>query len=156
ELRRRVERLLAVDARSIDFLEDPASMPTVTAAPDSQSGVETPGTTIGPYKLLEALGEGGMGVVYVAEQAEPVRRRVALKVIKPGMASRQVVARFEAERQALAMMDHPNIARVFDAGMTPAGRPYFVMELVRGLPITDYCDREELSIPERLELFTLV
>jgi WD40 repeat protein/serine/threonine protein kinase len=114
------------------------------------------GTLVGPYKLLEQIGEGGMGMVYMAEQHQPVRRRVALKVIKPGMDSRQVVGRFEAERQALAMMDHPNIAKVFDAGMTPSGRPYFVMELVRGLPITEYCDREELTIPERLELYTLV
>src|SRR4051812_41916941 len=113
-------------------------------------------TVIGPYKLLEVIGEGGMGTVYMAEQAEPVRRRVALKVIKPGMDSRQVVARFEAERQALALMDHPNIAKVLDGGMTPSGRPYFVMELVRGLPVTEYCDRHQLSIPQRLELFVLV
>ena len=105
---------------------------------------------------MEQIGEGGMGVVYVAEQQEPVRRKVALKVIKPGMDSRQVVARFEAERQALALMDHPNIARVHDAGTTESGRPYFVMELVRGLPITEYCDRENLPVPERLELFVLV
>ena len=97
-----------------------------------------------------------MGVVYVAEQTQPVRRKVALKIIKPGMDTKQVIARFEAERQALAMMDHPNIAKVLDAGATESGRPYFVMELVRGIPITDYCDREQLSIPERLELFVLV
>ncbi|WP_165253387.1 serine/threonine-protein kinase [Paludisphaera soli] len=156
ELRRRVEELLNVDPGLNEFLEAPASMATVTAAPDSRLGVEEPGTAVGPYKLLEAIGEGGMGVVYVAEQAGPVRRKVALKVIKPGMDSKQVVARFEAERQALAMMDHPNIARVFDARTTSAGRPYFVMELVRGLPITEYCDQHQLSIPERLELFTLV
>ena len=108
---------------------------------------------IGPYKLLEQIGEGGMGVVYVAEQTEPVRRRVALKIIKPGMDTRQVIARFEAERQALAMMDHPNIARVLDAGTTEAGRPYFVMELVRGMPITEYCDKARLSPRQRLELF---
>ena len=105
---------------------------------------------------MEQIGEGGMGVVYVAEQTQPVRRKVALKIIKPGMDTKQVIARFEAERQALAMMDHPNIARVHDAGATESGRPYFVMELVRGIPITDYCDREQLSIPERLELFVLV
>jgi serine/threonine protein kinase len=105
---------------------------------------------------MEQIGEGGMGVVYVAEQHQPVRRKVALKIIKPGMDSKPVVARFEAERQALAMMDHSNIARVFDGGTTPSGRPYFVMELVRGIPITEYCDREKLSIPERLELFVLV
>ena len=114
---------------------------------------EAPGTVIGPYKLLEQVGEGGMGVVFVAEQTEPIRRRVALKVIKPGMDTRQVIARFEAERQALAMMDHPNIARVLDAGTTEAGRPYFVMELVRGMPITEYCDKARLSPRGRLELF---
>ena len=97
---------------------------------------------IGPYKLLEQIGEGGFGIVFMAEQVRPVRRRVALKIIKPGMDTRQVIARFEAERQALALMDHPNIARVFDAGATDAGRPYFVMELVRGVPITDYCDQQ--------------
>jgi probable HAF family extracellular repeat protein len=118
--------------------------------------VEGVGTVIGPYKLMEVLGEGGMGVVYVAEQTQPVRRKVALKVIKPGMDTKQVIARFEAERQALALMDHPNIAKVLDAGTTPGGRPYFVMELVRGLPITDYCDREQVAIPARLELFVLV
>src|SRR5205814_5975999 len=97
-----------------------------------------------------------MGVVYVAEQTEPVRRKVALKIIKPGMDTRQVIARFEAERQALAMMDHANIARVLDAGATESGRPYFVMELVKGLPITDYCDRNRLAIDDRLELFMQV
>jgi len=156
ELRRQVEELLAVDAQGGDFLESPASMPTVTAAHESHLAIEEAGTVIGPYKLLEAVGEGGMGTVYMAEQTEPVRRRVALKLIKPGMDSKQVVARFEAERQALAMMDHPNIAKVHDAGMTPSGRPFFVMELVRGLPITEFCDRDELSIAERLELFVLV
>ncbi len=114
------------------------------------------GAQIGPYKLREQIGEGGMGVVYVAEQSEPVRRKVALKLIKPGMASRDVVARFEAERQALAMMDHPNIARVFDGGATETDQPYFVMELVQGLPITDYCDKHQLTTRQRLELFQLV
>ena len=156
ELRRQVEELLAVDAQGGDFLESPASMPTATAAHESHLAIEEAGTVIGPYKLLEAVGEGGMGTVYMAEQMEPVRRRVALKVIKPGMDTKQVVARFEAERQALAMMDHPNIAKVHDGGVTPAGRPYFVMELVRGLPITEYCDQHQLSIAERLELFVLV
>ena len=99
------------------------------------------GSTVGPYKLLEQIGEGGMGVVYMAEQTQPVRRKVALKIIKPGMDTKQVIARFEAERQALALMDHPNIAKVLDAGATDSGRPYFVMELVRGIPITDYCDQ---------------
>ncbi len=114
---------------------------------------EAIGQMLGRYKLLEKVGEGGCGVVYVAEQTEPVRRRVALKVIKLGMDTRSVVARFEAERQALAMMDHPNIAKVLDAGSTEAGRPYFVMELVRGIPITDYCDQAKLSTKDRLELF---
>ena len=113
---------------------------------------ESPGTQIGRYKLLEQIGEGGFGVVYMAEQQEPVRRRVALKVIKPGMDSKQIIARFEAERQALAMMDHENIARVLDAGTSESGRPYFVMELVRGLPITEYCDRNKLKPSGRLEL----
>src|SRR5206468_11070165 len=107
------------------------------------------------YKLREQTGEGGMGLVFVAEQTQPVRRRVALKVIKPGMDSRQVIARFEAERQALALMDHPNIAKVLDGGTTPAGRPYFVMELVKGAPVTDYCDAVKLSIPQPLDLLLL-
>jgi serine/threonine protein kinase len=111
---------------------------------------------IGPYKLMELVGEGGMGSVYVAEQSVPVKRRVALKVIKPGMDTREVVARFEAERQALALMDHPNIAKVLDAGATEQGRPYFVMELVRGLPVTDYCDRAKLPADRRLRLFAQI
>jgi WD40 repeat protein/serine/threonine protein kinase len=117
---------------------------------------ENPGDMVGRYKLLQIIGEGGCGTVYLAEQEEPVRRRVALKVIKPGMDTRQVIARFEAERQALAIMDHPNIAKVFDAGATDAGRPYFVMELVRGIRITDYCDQHQLAVPERLGLFIQV
>ena len=117
---------------------------------------EGPGTVIGRYKLLEKVGEGGMAVVYMAEQQRPVRRRVALKIIKLGMDTRQVIARFEAERQALAMMDHPNIAKVFDAGTTDTGRPYFVMELVRGVSITDYCDKKLLNTRERLDLFLQV
>jgi len=156
ELRGRIEELLAADARESDFLEAPAAMPDPTSMHESRQRGQEPGAAIGPYRLMEVVGEGGMGIVYVAEQLEPVRRRVALKVIKPGMDSRQVVARFEAERQALAMMDHTNIARVFDGGMTTSGRPYFVMELVRGLPITEYCDEQQLSIVERLELFVLV
>lgn len=154
EHRHRVEQFLALDHEANEYLEAPAVLEAL--AYDSRSPVEEPGSTVGRYRLMEVIGEGGMGVVYVAVQTEPVRRRVALKVIKPGMDTRQVVARFEAERQALAMMDHPNIATAYDAGMTPAGRPYFVMELVRGLPITEYCDREALTIPERLELFVLV
>ncbi|HXL16154.1 MAG TPA: serine/threonine-protein kinase, partial [Streptosporangiaceae bacterium] len=117
---------------------------------------ERPGTIIGPYKLLEQIGEGGFGVVFMAEQQHPIRRKVALKVLKPGMDSRQVVARFEAERQALALMDHPNIAHVFDGGETATGRPYFVMELVRGIPITDFCDQNHLPVRERLGLFISV
>jgi WD40 repeat protein/serine/threonine protein kinase len=158
----RVEGLLQVYQGAESFLESPASAPTISV--NTPMVLECPGTMIGPYKLMEQIGEGGMGVVYVAEQNLPVRRLVALKVIKPGMDSRQVIARFEAERQALAMMDHPNIAKVLDAGTTPpseggawgGGRPYFVMELVRGIPITDYCDRERLPITKRLELFALV
>ncbi|MFO0910855.1 MAG: serine/threonine-protein kinase [Isosphaeraceae bacterium] len=156
ELRMRVERLLAAVPDSDDFLEAPALPPSRTIDPDPPPALEAPGATIGPYRLREVIGEGGMGTVYLAEQSEPVERRVALKVIKPGMDSKQVVARFEAEFQALALMEHPNIARVLDGGMTPSGRPYFVMELVRGLPITAYCNEHQLSIPERLELFVLV
>ena len=111
------------------------------------------GTLIGPYKLLEEIGEGGMGSVWVAEQSKPIRRRVAIKLIKLGMDSKAVLARFEAERQALAMMDHPNIARVLDGGITDEGRPYFAMEYVKGVPLTDYCDEAKLSLQERLELF---
>ena len=114
------------------------------------------GATIGSYRLMEKIGEGGFGLVFVAEQQQPVKRKVALKLIKPGMDSREVIARFEAERQALAMMDHPNIARVFDAGATESGHPYFVMELVRGIPITDYCDQHRLTLRERLDLFVTV
>src|SRR5262249_27177879 len=149
-----VEQFLALDREANEYLEVPAALEAVAC--DSRSPDEEPGSTVGRYRLMEVIGEGGMGVVYVAVQTEPVRRRGALKVIKPGMDTRQVFARFEAERQALAMMDHPNIATAYDAGMTPAGRPYFVMELVRGLPFTEYCDREALTIPERLELFMLV
>ena len=125
---------------------------TVTDSSSSDRAYAS-GTRIGPYKILSVLGEGGFGVVYLAEQTTPVRRRVALKVIKPGMDSRAVIARFEAERQALAMMDHPNVAKVFDAGTTEQGRPYFVMEHVPGVPVTEHCDRHRLSIDERLELF---
>jgi WD40 repeat protein/serine/threonine protein kinase/tetratricopeptide (TPR) repeat protein len=124
--------------------------------PTSSAPIETPGSQIGPYKLLQQIGEGGCGIVYMAEQQKPVRRRVALKVIKLGMDTKSVIARFEAERQALAMMDHPNIAKVLDAGATETGRPYFVMELVRGIKITDYCDQNNLSTKERLDLFIKV
>ncbi len=123
---------------------------------ETHQPTEKPGESIGPYRLLEQIGEGGMGVVFMAEQTKPIRRKVALKIIKPGMDTGQVIARFEAERQALAMMDHANIARVLDAGSTDSGRPYFVMELVRGIPITDYCDQNKLPTGERLELFVNV
>jgi WD40 repeat protein/serine/threonine protein kinase len=153
ELRARVETLLRAHDAPGPFLDSVPSDPLRTT---DASPVEGPGTVIGSYKLLEQLGEGGFGVVYLADQAEPVRRKVALKVLKPGMDSRQVVARFEAERQALAIMDHPNIARVFDGGTTDSGRPFFVMELVRGVPITEYCDRNQLPPRQRLELFLSV
>jgi len=148
ELRARVEQLLAAHGNDANFLPLPAS----TAEPP----VESAGLKIGRYQLLEQIGEGGFGVVFMAEQTAPVRRRVALKIIKLGMDTKQVVARFEAERQALAMMDHENIARVFDAGATETGRPYFVMELVRGVPITTYCDDNKLATRERLKLFIQV
>src|SRR5262249_31669701 len=114
---------------------------------------EQPSMVIGPYKLIEEIGEGGMGTVWMAQQTEPIQRRVALKVVKEGMYSRQVLARFEAERQALALMEHPNIAKVLDAGKTPSGHPYFVMELVKGQAITKYCDEKRLDVRARLELF---
>ena len=145
-----VEALLRAYQKPCGVLEAPdAVAPT---APMTRL-TERPGTTIGPYKLMEQVGEGGMGVVFVAEQQEPVRRKVALKIIKPGMDTKEVIARFEAERQALALMDHPNIARVLDAGTTDSGLPYFVMELVRGIPINEYCDKNNLTTGERLELF---
>ena len=117
---------------------------------------ERPGSRVGRYKILDCLGEGGFGSVYRAEQEYPVRREVALKLIKAGMDTREVVSRFEAERQALAMMDHPNIAKVIDAGATAAGRPYFVMELVLGVPVTQYCDDHRMGLRQRVELFALV
>ncbi len=155
ELRNRVDKLLAAQARAGSFMEGPDDPDDPDATID-RPVAEQPGTEIGPYKLLQVIGEGGMGVVYMAEQTEPVTRRVALKVIKPGMDTGQVIARFEAERQALAMMDHPNIARVFDAGATGSGRPYFVMELVKGIPITQYCDEQLFTPRRRLELFIRV
>ena len=157
-LRQRVEELLKASEESCPCLEgsvagSPGPSGTVRLASVT---AEKPGDRIGRYKLLQQIGEGGCGIVYMAEQEEPVRRRVALKVIKLSMDTKQVIARFEAERQALALMDHPNIARVLDAGATDAGRPYFVMELVRGIKITDYCDQNQLSTRERLELFIKV
>jgi serine/threonine protein kinase/WD40 repeat protein len=153
ELRARVAGLLHSHEQAGSFLDEPLFEGPTTAPEPIMEG---PGTSIGPYKLMEQIGEGGMGLVFVAEQQHPVHRKVALKVIKPGMDSRDVIARFEAERQALALMDHPNIARVLDAGTTDSGRPYFVMELVRGIPITDYCDQHQLTPRERLELFVTV
>ncbi|MGA2866906.1 MAG: serine/threonine-protein kinase [Verrucomicrobiota bacterium] len=155
-LRQRVEGLLNAYQQAENFLETPAA-PTLPLARTAWVPLaEKAGDKIGRYKLLQQIGEGGCGVVYMAEQEEPVRRRVALKVIKLGMDTKQVIARFEAERQALAMMDHPNIAKVFDAGATETGRPYFVMELVRGVKITDYCDEKKLPIRQRLDLFIQV
>ncbi|HEY3761901.1 MAG TPA: serine/threonine-protein kinase [Verrucomicrobiae bacterium] len=153
-LRQRLEALLAAHEEPEGALAEPAPAAKGTMKLDlADVPDETVGQKIGRYKILEKVGEGGCGVVYVAEQTEPVRRRVALKVIKLGMDTKQVVARFEAERQALAMMDHPNIAKVLDAGTTETGRPYFIMELVRGIRITDYCDQEKVPTNERLELF---
>jgi serine/threonine protein kinase len=174
DLRALVEGLLKSHGEAGSFLEQPLFEPRTL---DQVPNPERPGTIIGPYKLVEQIGEGGMGTVYLAQQTEPVKRLVALKVIKPGMDSRQVIARFEAERQALALMDHPNIAKVFDAGTTEPiadcrlqnadvksaisnlqsaisnGRPYFVMELVKGVQLTKYCDEHRLTPKERLELF---
>jgi serine/threonine protein kinase/regulator of sirC expression with transglutaminase-like and TPR domain len=151
-LRTRVEELLRAHRDAGAFLGG-AGNPEVT---HDEPIAEGPGTVIGSYKLLEQIGEGGFGVVFMALQQEPIRRKVALKVLKPGMDTHQVVARFEAERQALALMDHANIAKVLDAGQTSSGRPYFVMDLVKGLPITDYCDQARLTPRERLELFVPV
>jgi serine/threonine protein kinase len=166
-LRKRIEAMIAA-SEDQEFLSTPTSdmlpphagesvtldaPPAGTSSETSAALREGPGTRIGPYKLLQLIGEGGFGSVFMAQQEQPVQRRVALKIIKLGMDTRQVVARFEQERQALAMMDHPNIARVLDAGTTDTGRPYFVMELVKGDPIVAYCDKHNLSIQSRLELF---
>jgi len=159
-LQSRVERLLAAHAQAAPFFDD--CRPALQAAGPDDSLLKTKpveeetGRSIGPYKLLQKIGEGGCGVVYMAEQEKPVRRRVALKIIKLGMDTKNVIARFEAERQALALMDHPNIARVLDAGATETGRPYFVMELVHGVRITEYCDERKLDTEQRLELFVQV
>jgi eukaryotic-like serine/threonine-protein kinase len=155
-LRKQVDALLAEHAQLGSFLESPA--PAFAKTVDEPRGALEPaalgpGARIGPYKLLEQIGEGGMGVVYMAAQTHPVERKVALKLIKPGHDTRQVISRFDAERHALALMDHPNIAKVFDAGATESGQPYFVMELVHGVPITEYCDSHRLTPRERLELF---
>src|SRR5712691_13080043 len=150
ELKEQVLALLQAHEGAGDFLKH-----TQMASPASLL-TEKPGDRIGRYKLLQQIGEGGCGVVYMAEQEEPVCRRVVLKVIKLGMDTKQVIARFEAERQVLALMDHPNIAKILDAGATETGRPYFVMELVRGIKITEYCDENNLSTEERLKLFVQV
>src|SRR3954467_3682413 len=150
QLRRAVDELLAAEDRAGEFFAQPTSGGTPTEPIAAASLLRQ---QIGPYKLLQVIGEGGFGTVYLAEQETPVRRRVALKLIKLGMDTNQVIARFEAERQALAIMDHPNIASGFDAGGTDNGRPYFVMELVKGDPITQYCDAARLTTKERLELF---
>ena len=163
-LRRRVEELLRFHEEAGGFLQDPAPgapRPAVAStSPDSLLSAAAPGEKVGDrigrYKLLQQIGQGGCGIVYMAEQEEPVRRRVALKIIKLGMDTKSVIARFEAERQALALMDHPNIAKVLDAGATDTGRPFFVMELVRGIKITDYCDQRSLPTRERLDLFVQV
>jgi len=164
-LREQIERLLALSQSAGDFFKDcvpalelvTADAAQVLSAAESAVAPEIPETKcIGPYKLLQKLGEGGYGVVYMAEQEQPIRRRVALKIIKLGMDTKNVIARFEAERQALALMDHPNIARVLDAGATETGRPYFVMELVYGVKITEYCDQNRVNMKERLELFIQV
>ncbi len=155
ELRGKVEALLKGHDQVGDFLEYSPHETSAQAKPRVSAG-EKPGDRVGRFKLLQQIGEGGCGVVFMAEQEEPVRRRVALKIIKPGMDTKSVIARFEAERQALALMDHPNIAKIFDAGATDSGRPYFVMELVRGIKITEYCDQHALTTRERLELFVQV
>ena len=159
-VRAEVEELLAHHQGLGPFLQNgPAGLtcdfgkPVLASPAEGPGAADGPGTVLGPYKLLEQIGEGGMGMVFLAEQQQPVRRRVALKILKPGMDSRQVIARFEAKHQALALMDHPNIARVFDAGETASGRPHFVMELVKGVAITDFCDQNRLSTRQRLELF---
>src|SRR5215470_12995044 len=152
ELRKRVEAMLRDAEKAEEFFGQKGTIVMDPGLPMT----EGPGTVIGRYKLLQKIGEGGMGVVYLAEQREPVVRKVALKIIKLGMDTKQVVGRFEAERQALALMDHPNIAKVLEAGSTETGRPYFVMELVRGIKITDYCDQNNLSTEERLDLFVKI
>src|SRR5262245_20562043 len=165
-LRQRIDVLLEALDKAGSLLDNPVVVPqanmseTGPGVPASNAGAEPsaekPGTVVGPYKLLEPIGEGGMGAVWMAQQQEPVKRLVAVKLIRAGMGSKQVVARFEAERQALALMDHPHIAKVLDGGTTGDGRPYFVMDLVKGVPITKYCDEHHLTPRQRLELFVPV
>ncbi|MCP4709656.1 MAG: protein kinase, partial [Planctomycetes bacterium] len=154
ELLARIEGLLKVRDEAGDFLDAPVMEAHITL--DDAPLLESPGTVIGRYKLLEKIGEGGMACVYMAEQKKPIKRKVAFKIIKLGMDTKQVITRFEVERQALALMDHPHIAKVHDAGKTKTGRPYFVMELVKGVPITEYCDKNELDTRQRLDLFISV
>ncbi|MEM1069794.1 MAG: protein kinase, partial [Planctomycetota bacterium] len=155
ELRQRLERLIADHFSPNSMFPQPGESESTLLSPAEQETSEWDnssfvGRQIGPYKLLQKIGEGGMGVVFMAEQIKPVKRRVALKLVKPGMDSKRVLARFEAERQALALMDHPNIAKVLDAGTTTGGLPFFVMELVKGLPITEFCDQHQLGPKQRL------
>ena len=150
ENRERIENLIEAAEQDSGMLQSEVNLASTA---DATPAVKAIGRSIGRYKILQKIGEGGFGIVYMAEQTQPVRRKVALKVIKPGMDSDAVIARFEAERQALALMEHPNIARVFDGGATEEGRPYFVMELVKGVPITEYCDENRLPTQARLELF---
>ncbi len=152
-LRKRVDGLLHAHEQDRGYLQCTDADAAGTSAAAETAAGEGPGSTVGPYRLLEQIGEGGFGIVFMAEQHEPVRRKVAVKLVKPGMDTHLVLARFEAERQALARMEHPNIAHVLDAGTTPGGRPYFVMELVRGVPITQFCDDARLPVCERLHLF---
>jgi len=155
DLRRKIEALLRSNDRAGDFLEEPPTGSIGERRAKVAAG-EKPGDRVARYKLLQEIGEGGCGVVFVAEQEEPIRRRVALKVIKPGMDTKSVIARFEAERQTLALMDHPNIAKIFDAGATESGHPYFAMELINGIKITEYCDANLLTTEDRLKLFVQV
>src|SRR5262249_338644 len=155
-LRMQVENLLRLHEGAGSFLQEPAAELVATRAfqesAELAASCEAPGAIIGPYKLIEQIGEGGMGTAWMAQQTEPIKRLVAAKLIKAGMDSKYVIARFEAERQALALVDHPNIARVLDGGTTSAGRPYFVMDLVKGVPITRFCDEHQLTPRQRLEL----
>ena len=162
QVREEVEALLGALADDAEFLEHPPAEVAATAPPHTPFNApaarefpssEAPGVEIGPYRLRGLLGAGSVGEVHLADQEHPVRRRVAIKIIRLGMDSAEVAARFEAERQALALMDHPGVARVFDAGASPSGRPYFVMEYVEGVPVDAYCDAQQLSITQRLQLF---